>query len=171
MWIGGQITAGNIMRVLILPSLVVCIIPTLLIALKFRGKHLNAKVEVDEDRINRNAGRTVLAFGIGFLVFVPVFKTFTHQPPFMGMLLALGVMWILVTVLNKRKDDNDKYELGVDAALQKIDTPSVLFFLGILLSVAALEAFGVLKMLAVFLSNHLHNDYLIGVVWACYLPL
>jgi Na+/H+ antiporter NhaD/arsenite permease-like protein len=81
----------------------------------------------------------------------------------MGMLLALGLMWIITTIIHKNKEQEVAEKLTVATALQKIDSPSILFFLGILLAVAALQSFGLLKELANFLSSTLKNDYLIGI--------
>jgi len=96
------------------------------------------------------------------LLFVPVFKTTTHLPPFMGMLLALGLLWIITTIIHSNKDEETKNKFTVSNALRRIDTPSILFFLGILLAVAALESFGLLKDAATFLNSTLKNDYYIG---------
>jgi Na+/H+ antiporter NhaD/arsenite permease-like protein len=110
----------------------------------------------------KKEGRIILFSGAGLLIFVPIFKTLTHLPPFMGMLLALGIMWIITTFIHKDKHAEYAEKFTVARALQKVDTPSILFFLGILLAVAALESFGILKTLSEFLSSHLKNDYLIG---------
>src|SRR5690606_494703 len=82
------------------------------------------------------------------LLFVPIFKTITHLPPYMGILIALGVMWVITELIHHDKDEEEKGVLSVNHALRKIDTPSILFFLGILLSVAALQTIGVLTGLA-----------------------
>ena len=104
----------------------------------------------------------MLLAGIGFLLFVPAFKTITHLPPFMGMLLAVGILWVITTFLHKDKDAEQAEQFTVSRALQKVDTPSILFFLGILLAVAALQTVGVLTDVATFLNSNLKNDYLIG---------
>lgn len=163
LWIGGQITALNIMKVLILPSMVVCIIPTLIVAYRFRGKRIDIVPQGDNTEDEKKDGKVILISGIGFLVFVPVFKTLTHQPPFLGMLLALGLMWIIITIIHRKKDKEVIENYTVTRALEKVDTPSILFFLGILLAVAALQSYGLLKTLADFLSGTLKNDYLIGI--------
>lgn len=90
LWIGGQITALNIMKQLILPSLVVCIIPALIVARRFRGKKFTMMPAKEATSQEMRHGKNILFSGISFLIFVPVFKTVTHLPPFMGMLLALG---------------------------------------------------------------------------------
>lgn len=162
LWIGGQISALNIIKQLILPSIAVCIFPALIVARRFK----NAKIAGIPPSIctakEKKDGKTILYFGIGFLVFVPVFKTLTHLPPFMGMLLALGLMWILTTIIHKTTEPELAERYTVSKALQKVDTPSILFFLGILLAVAALQSFGLLKELSGFLTATLKNDYLIG---------
>ena len=163
LWIGKQITALNIMKQLILPSLVACIIPAFLIAYRFRGKKIAAMPESVCTPKEKREGRVMLFSGVGFLIFVPLFKTVTHLPPFMGMLLALGLMWIITTFIHKSKDNEIAERFTVARALQRIDTPSILFFLGILLAVSALQSIGALKELASFLSITFKNDYLIGI--------
>jgi Na+/H+ antiporter NhaD/arsenite permease-like protein len=162
LWIGGQITALNIMKQLILPSLAACIIPALIVAYRFRGKQIVAMLQIDCSAQEKWEGKIILFSGIGFLIFVPVFKTVTHLPPFMGMLLALGLMWVITTIIHKKKESEIAEKYTVARALQKIDTPNILFFLGILLAVSALQSFGLLKDLATFLSSTFKNDYLIG---------
>jgi len=163
LWIGGQITALNIMKQLILPSLAVCVLPALVVAYRFKGKKINAMPQSTCTVKEKQDGRLILFAGIGFLIFVPVFKTLTHLPPFMGMLLALGFMWIITTLIHKSKEPEYAEKFTVARALRKVDTPSILFFLGILLAVAALQSFGLLKELAGGLTNVLKNDYLIGI--------
>lgn len=161
LWIGGQITAINIMKQLILPSIAVTVLPTLIIALRFKGQvytspHKISKIEAKPE------GQIILFSGIGFLLFVPIFKTLTHLPPFMGMLLALGLMWVITTIIHKNKEPDELEKFTVAKALQKVDTPSILFFLGILLAVSALQSIGILQQMAVALSKTLKNDYAIG---------
>ncbi|MEO6734242.1 MAG: sodium:proton antiporter NhaD [Ferruginibacter sp.] len=163
LWIGGQITALNIMKELILPSIAVCTIPAIIMAARFKGTNIKALpvsfCTIEEKR----AGRVILFAGVGFLIFVPIFKTVTHLPPFMGMILALGLMWIITAMLHKGKEPELVERFTVAKALQRVDTPSILFFLGILLAVSALQSFGLLKEMAGVLSSTLKNDYLIGI--------
>ena len=163
LWIGAQITALNIMKQLILPSIAVCIIPALIIAYRFKGKKFSVIPESVCTAKEKKDGKIILFSGVGFLIFVPVFKTLTHLPPFMGMLLALGFMWIITTIIHKSKGAEIAERFTVAKALQKIDTPSILFFLGILLAVSALQSFGLLKEMADILNSTLRNDYLIGI--------
>ncbi|MCW3092778.1 MAG: sodium/proton antiporter, NhaD family [Ferruginibacter sp.] len=163
LWIGGQITALNVIKQLIAPSLVVCILPALLMATRFKGKQFAMPTVVPGTAKENRESNIVLIVGIGFLLFVPVFKTVTHLPPFMGMMLALGLMWIINSIIHKSKDPEYAERFTVARALQKIDTPSILFFLGILLAVSALQSFGMLKIVGAFLGNTLKNDYLVGI--------
>ena len=162
LWIGGQVTALNIMKQLILPSMLASLIPALIVAFRLRGTKFILLPQSLSTFKEREAGKIILFSGVGFLIFVPVFKTLTHLPPFMGMILALGLMWIITTVIHRHRPPEDVKQLTVAKALQKVDTPSILFFLGILLAVSALQSFGVLKLLATFLNSTLRNDYLIG---------
>jgi len=158
LWIGGQITALNIMKQLILPSLAASILPALIVAYRFKGKKVAAIPEAVTTAKEKRDGQI-----IGFVIFVPVFITITHLPPFMGMLLALGLMWVITTVIHKSKKSEIAERYTVARALQKVDTPSILFFLGILLAVSALQSIGLLKELATFLTTTFKNDYLIGI--------
>ncbi len=162
LWIGGQITALNIMKQLILPSIAVCLVPALIIAYRFKGKKFNAIPESTCTPEEKKEGKTILFFGVGFLIFVPVFKTVTHLPPFMGMLLALGFMWVITTIIHKSKEAEIAERFTVAKALQKVDAPSILFFLGILLAVSALQSMGLLKELATVMNTTFKNDFIIG---------
>ena len=164
LWIGGQITALNIITTLLLPCLIACIIPVMIVSKKFKGKNFQSLPIVQSTTAEKKEGKVILFSGLGFLLFVPLFKSITHLPPFMGMLLALGLMWIITTIIHKDKGAADKEKFTVAKALQKIDTPSILFFLGILLAVAALQSSGVLKTMAGTLNQTFKNEYIIGTV-------
>jgi Na+/H+ antiporter NhaD/arsenite permease-like protein len=158
LWLGNQITAKNIILKLWLPSLVCAIIPMFILSFQF-GKEVLLPTKKLNTCITTVTERKIIFYsGVLLLVLVPVFKTLTHLPPFMGILLALGIMWIITATVHYKKDFASKNKFSVASALQKIDTPSILFFLGILLSVAALESIGVLKNTANFLSQHLHSE-------------
>ena len=164
LWIGGQITTLTIIANTFFPSLMVCLVPMLLMMYRFRGKTISKNITSENKNIDtHSAGADIILFsGFALLMFVPVFKTITHLPPFMGMLLSLGIMWIITTFIHFRKHPEHKEKYSVSHALQRIDTPSILFFLGILLAVSALQSFGSLKVMATFLETHLKNDFLIG---------
>ncbi len=162
LWIGGQITALNIIKQLFIPSIAACLVPLVIIAWRFKKQPVSIPASQTISDKSRREGRIILLSGIGFLLFVPAFKTVTHLPPFMGMLLALGMMWIITTIIHKNKEPELAEKYTVSKALQKIDTPSILFFLGILLAVGALQAAGTLTQLATVMSTTLKNDYAIG---------
>jgi Na+/H+ antiporter NhaD/arsenite permease-like protein len=151
LWIGGQITTLNIIQSLFFPSLVSMIIPLFLISLKIKGDFKEFDNPIHKSTILSFEKRTVFFVGIGALIFVPVFKSLIHLPPFMGMLLGLSVLWIVTELFNK--DRVSEQRITVANALHKIDIPSVLFFLGILLAVAALESTGLLLSLATTLGE------------------
>ncbi len=163
LWIGGQVTAGNIVVKTFIPSVVVMVIPLLFLVFKFRGQKIERKPNSDS-RKSPSENNIVLFSGIGLLIFVPVFKTLTHMPPFMGMLFALGIMWIISSLLHLKKHPEDRIRFSVARALQKIDTSSVLFFLGILLAVSALQATGALNELADYITLHIKNMYITGTL-------
>jgi Na+/H+ antiporter NhaD/arsenite permease-like protein len=157
LWIGNQITAGEIIFRTILPSMVCFIIPAIIISRQVKGmveprKHEHKKSETEAWHRN-----LVFWTGVGSLLFVPVFKTITHLPPYMGVLFGLGVMWIITEMIHSGKDEIERGEYSVNHALRKIDTPSILFFLGILLAIAALQASGVLSELSVSLDKSIGN--------------
>jgi len=155
LWIGGQVTAQNIMLKLFIPSLVCLIIPLLVLAFKFRG-NITRPILNKNSSVNPTSSRernVVFLLGIGVLVFVPVFKAITNLPPFMGVLFGLGLMWTITEIIHNKKDDEDKDSLSVVHALRKIDVPSILFFLGILIAISALQSTGVLSQLAQYMND------------------
>lgn len=149
LWLGGQITAGTIMIQLIVPSLVCCIVPAFVISLQVKGNIGRIKTVPSTNK----ARNVVFWLGVGALLFVPVFKTITHLPPYMGILFGLGLLWMITELIHSGKDEAEKGLLSVNHALRKIDTPSILFFLGILLSVAVLQSTGVLGNMAVWMDE------------------
>ncbi len=153
LWIGGQISAGNIILKTFLPSLISFIVPALVISARMKGKlEMPAKkpLPAGSTALQRNG---VFFLGVAVLLFVPIFKTITHLPPFMGILFGLGLMWIVTEMIHSGKDDADKDVLSVNYALRKVDSPSILFFLGILLAVATLQSTGVLQQTAAWMDN------------------
>jgi Na+/H+ antiporter NhaD/arsenite permease-like protein len=163
LWIGGQITSFNIMSNLLLPSLACIIVPLIYMTFRLKGNVERPVSAPDRSTgaLSRLQKNTVFVSAILVLIMVPVFKTLTHLPPYMGMLIGLGVLWIITEVIHGDKDEVDKHAFSVAQALRKIDTPSILFFFGILVSIAALEATGVLFRLASWMTDTLSNDNLI----------
>ena len=166
LWIGGQISPLNIIQQTFLASLVSMVIPTLIINYMVKG-NIELKPNVENNlNFNKNSFERNLIFymGISCLLFVPIFKTITHLPPYMGMLLSLGIIWTITELIHKRKLDNEKGILSVSHALRKIDTPSILFFFGILMSISSLEVIGILPQMASTLNNSVGD---INVVAIC----
>lgn len=161
LWIGKQITAQNIILKVFIPSVFVCLVPLLIISPRFRNQNFQSAIKTDLS-VNPKEANLILVLGVLLLLFVPVFKTLTHLPPFMGILLALGIVWIAVSILHKKKSHDEKAKLTVTHALERVDSPSILFFLGILLAVSAIQSFGLLQQLANFFDNRLGNIYLTG---------
>jgi Na+/H+ antiporter NhaD/arsenite permease-like protein len=156
LWIGGQITSINIMQSLLLPSLINLLAPLAITAYTLRGRKVIAPAQV----VNVDAAvttpfeRNLMFFlGIGILVTVPLFKTVTHLPPFMGILFGLGLLWLVGELLHRGKRQEDKEVLTLTHALQRIDMASIVFFVGILLAVATLEHTHILAALATWLDQ------------------
>lgn len=152
LWIGGQISSAAIIRSMFLPSLACLLVPLGLLSLQLRGQLVTppaaAGSEARAFTVSRRHRNIMFAAGIGGLLFVPLFKTLTHLPPFMGMLFSLGVVWVISEILHDDRDAALDSGMHVLKVLRRIDTPSVLFFLGILTAVSALEATGLLRIAA-----------------------
>jgi Na+/H+ antiporter NhaD/arsenite permease-like protein len=163
LWIGGQITAFKIIVKLILPSIICLTVPLVFLSFILKGNIERPVVEKNpKDQIFSTKQQSIVFFsGICILILVPVFKTITHLPPYMGILIGLGILWIITEIIHGKKDEADKHKLSVVHALRKIDTPSILFFLGILISIAALQSVGILSDIAVWMTNTLKNDNII----------
>lgn len=164
LWIGGQVTAANITSKLIIPSLVCMLVPLSVLSYRMKGNVQRPEKEqngINGSPITVTQQKIVLYSGILILILVPVFKTITHLPPYMGILIGLGILWIITELIHGKKDEENKHILSVAYALQKIDTPSILFFLGILLSVASLQVTGVLTQMAGWMNTHIANENII----------
>ena len=151
LWIGGQITALEIMKGVFVASLASLLVPLAAMAYGVRGRTVQSPARIQgADLSNTPAFERNLMFflGLGILMTVPVFKAVTHLPPFMGILLGLGLLWLVGDVVHKNKDDETKAHLTLVSALTRIDMSAVLFFVGILLSVATLEHTHILSSLA-----------------------
>jgi Na+/H+ antiporter NhaD/arsenite permease-like protein len=164
LWVGGQITTLKIIEGVFLASVFCLLVPLLFLSFKIRGTFEMPETKESNGLTSTSFERNLVFFlGVGGLIFVPVFKTITHLPPFMGMLFVLGVMWVITEMIHSEKDEADKDSLSVIYALRKIDTPSILFFLGILVSISALQATGQLAHAAQWLDKTIGNQTIIVV--------
>ena len=168
LWIGGQLTTMTIIKTLIVPSIVAMMVPLMVLSFTMKGEIVRP-VEVgnedDSDPTTAFERNLIFFLGVAGLLFVPVFKTLTHLPPFMGMMLSLGVLWLVTEIIHRSKNKADKSQLSVIGVLRKIDTASVLFFLGILLAVAGLQSVGHLAVMAQNLNEWFGGDiYAINIV-------
>ena len=168
LWIGGQLTTMTIIKTLIIPSIVTMLVPLIVLSFTMKGDVVRPTVDALEDNSDPTTAfeRNLIFFlGVAGLLFVPVFKTLTHLPPFMGMMLSLGVLWLVTEIIHRSKNNEDKSQLSVIGVLRKIDTASVLFFLGILLAVSGLQSAGHLAIMAENLNEWFGGDiYAINIV-------
>jgi Na+/H+ antiporter NhaD/arsenite permease-like protein len=160
LWIGGQVSAIGIITKTILPSIVCLLVPLVFLSFRLRGNLIGIRHAQSQTTIPAG-GKTMLAVGLGALLFVPLFKSITHLPPYVGMLLGLGVVWVVSEIINSKLDDSARKKYSAAEALSRIDTSSVLFFLGILLAVGALESNGMLRTVSDLLANSIGNTSII----------
>jgi NhaD family Na+/H+ antiporter len=173
LWIGGQITAIEIMKGLFLPSIINLLVP-LFVTARILGNRpvVPQKAREDEEVFVTSAFESNLMFylGLGILVMVPVFKTVTHLPPFMGVMFGLGLLWAVGDIVHRKAEDLRKQRLTLARALTRIDMSAVVFFIGILLAVAVLEHTHILSSVATWLDKTVGRQdiivMLIGLVSA-----
>ncbi|GAB3496595.1 sodium:proton antiporter NhaD [Curvibacter fontanus] len=174
LWIGGQITAVEIMKGLFIPSLINLVVPLAVTSLVLGSRPVIAPQRADaaEGPETTAFERNLMFFmGLGILVAVPVFKTVTHLPPFMGILFGLGLLWLVGDLVHRNKDDDlARQRLTLARALTRIDMSSIVFFIGILLAVAVLEHTHILSSIAQWLDQSVGRQdvivMLIGLVSA-----
>ena len=152
LWIGGQITALAIMKTLIIPAVIAALIPLAVTAWLLRGRSVVAPDTPAASNASVRDGSLMFWVGLGILMAVPAFKTFTGLPPFMGMLLGLGLLWFISDVWH-RGEEEDQSHLSLVHSLSRIDMGSLTFFMGILLAVAVLEHAHILQNLAQWLND------------------
>ncbi len=161
LWIGGQISAVSIMKSLIIPSIVCTLVPLLFLTFTMKGTLGDFKEEGESSGSSVKTGNLMLVLGVGALISVPIFKTVTHLPPYMGMLLGLGILWVVSELINPDMDEAERKNYTASHALAKIDMPSVLFFLGILLAVGSLQSMGTLANFANYLNTTIGDNRII----------
>ena len=177
LWNKGVITAAGVIMEIFIPSVVSMVIPAYILSLSLKGTLALAQetvVDNDSDLLTPSQRKTIFFLGVGGLIFVPIFKTITHLPPFVGILLVLGVLWTVTEIFYCRihqegEDTNTSTQKRVSKMLSRIDMDTILFFLGILMAVACLETIGALTLLGqtldvIFAGNHYLVTGIIGVL-------
>jgi Na+/H+ antiporter NhaD/arsenite permease-like protein len=171
LWIAGKVSTVNIITMTFLPSLVSMLVPLIILSFTLKGYvkrpakkagDVNGTVGVSSLQSN-----IIFFIGVGGLLFVPFFKSYTHLPPYLGMLFSLGVIWVATEIFHKQREVEKRAgsrHLTIVGVLRKIDVPSILFFLGILIAVSALETVGHLELLAESLHEHVGNLYVINII-------
>ncbi|MBR1687079.1 MAG: sodium:proton antiporter NhaD [Prevotella sp.] len=171
LWIKGVITTQGVLTEIFIPSLVSMVLPAAILSLSLKGKfdkeqNLPSASVSQFTKAQRNA---IFWLGVGGLVFVPIFKTLTHLPPFMGILLVLGILWTTTEIFHYNTAEDDTMAKRVSDILSRIDLSTIMFFLGILMAVAVLQEVGVLTALGeglneVFAGNYYVINGIIGVL-------
>jgi len=165
LWIGGQVSASNIILSVFIPSVVCAVVPLIYLSFKLKGDVTRPKIVESnkQNEIKKSERNLIFYFGVCGLLFVPIFKTLTHLPPYVGMLLSLGVLWLVSEIMHRNKNIAIKSKLSVLAVLKKIDTATIFFFLGILLAVASLQSAGQLDIVAKYLDTSLNGQSAEGI--------
>jgi Na+/H+ antiporter NhaD/arsenite permease-like protein len=160
LWIGGQVSTFNIMKVLLLPSLVCLVVPLTYLTFKMKGY---MKLTLDQSINDKSVetGRLMLILGLGVMLGVPVFKIVTHLPPYIGMMAGLGILWVVSELTDPNVDESLRKNYTAAAALSRIDVPSILFFFGILLAVSALESMMTLHHFSQYLASTIGDQRII----------
>ena len=167
LWIGGQVNALQIILQLLVPSLICMLVPLVVVSLNMKGETIST---LRTDRIKSLVPTTdrerwiILLSGIGGLLLVPPFRSVTHLPSYMGVLLVLAIMWMMTEIMYRKKQKELKMALTMTRVLKEIDTSTIFFLLGILLAVAGLESAGHLQLLGHFCDEKVHNIYVINLI-------
>jgi NhaD family Na+/H+ antiporter len=167
LWIGGQITAFNIMKGLFIPSMINLLVPLVVTSMVLGSRVVVPVSMASEKKSNVTSEfeqNLMFTLGLGILMAVPVFKTLTHLPPFMGILFGLGILWLVGDLIHRNKDDEERAPLTLAHALTKIDMGSIVFFIGILLAVAILEHTHILSSLAQWLDQSVGRQDVIVII-------
>ena len=168
LWVGGQVTSLNIIVKLIVPSLVCMLVPMIYLSFTMKGNVerpvVMLELEHQKEPTTIFERKLIFFLGVSGLIFVPIFKTVTHLPPYMGMLFSLGVLWVVTELLHKSKNEEEKSHVTVIGVLKKVHVPTILFFLGILTAVASLQSAGHLGLVANYLDEKIGNIYVINMI-------
>ena len=171
----GVITAAGVISEVLIPSIVSMVIPAYVLSLSLKGElvvpEAKKAANADEDYLTASQRKLIFFLGVGGLIFVPIFKTITHLPPFVGILLVLGILWTVTESMYRHleHDDSDGMQKRVSRMLTRIDMSTILFFLGILMAVGSLQTIGALAQLGEGLNvwfdgNHYLVTGIIGVL-------
>ncbi|MDE5622556.1 MAG: sodium:proton antiporter NhaD, partial [Alistipes sp.] len=170
LWMRGNVSAGILMRNLFVPALVSVVVPTL-VAMRYVARGEERTVAAAGNGVadlpagvTPQMSRLILITGVASLLFVPVFKSITGLPPYMGMMVSLGAMWVLTEIVYDRRNIEESIQNRVSRVVKHIDMPTILFFLGILMSVAALQSAGVLSDLADWFDRRIHEVFAVAGV-------
>lgn len=155
LWIKGMITTGGVLSELFLPSVVSLLIPVFILQFSLKGKLASEQnlPEANVSTFTRRQRHIVFFLGVGGLIFVPIFRYLTNLPPFMGILLVLGLLWMVTEFFYRSTSEDDTMARRVSHLMSRIDMSTILFFLGILMAVACLFEIGVLTALGTTLNN------------------
>ena len=175
LWNKGVITAAGVITEVLIPSIVSMVIPAYVLSLSLKGElvvpEAKKAANAEEDYLTASQRKLIFFLGVGGLIFVPIFKTITHLPPFVGILLVLGILWTVTESMYRHleHDDSDGMQKRVSRMLTRIDMSTILFFLGILMAVGALQTIGALAQLGEGLNvwfdgNHYLVTGIIGVL-------
>ncbi|MBR2378213.1 MAG: sodium:proton antiporter NhaD [Bacteroidaceae bacterium] len=166
LWVKGNVSTVSVIAYIILPSLVAMILPLFLVSSKLKGQleRVEEKTDIQENFVTKKERNMLFYLGVGGLIFVPIFKTITHLPPFIGMLFSLSILWIVTEMMYNNKALDPQRQHRLPRILQRIDTPTILFFLGILMAVAVLQSTGILGDMANLLAEKVGDVNVINIV-------
>lgn len=169
LWVKGNVTAPALVSFVLLPSIVALVVPLMIVSRQLKGRlgemAQSTSVATTSYTCTHREQLTLFTLGICGLIFVPIFKTATHLPPFVGMLLVLGILWVFTECFYNGKKMLDRAkEHRIPRVISRIDMPSILFFLGILMAVAVLQATGILASMAEWLDTNVHSVYIINIL-------
>lgn len=174
LWVKGNVTTSNLIPQLILPSIMAALVPMIIMSRKLKGnlEDSNNVVEAESHELSAaemvtNRERNIIFYlGIGALIFVPIFKAITHLPPYIGVALGLGILWVYTELMYHEKGDTIKEEkkARIQKVVKRIDMTTILFFLGILMAVNALSFAGILQELSKWLDQTIGDIYVINVI-------
>ncbi len=165
LWVKGNVTTQALISFVLLPSLAALFLPMLVVMRQLHGELPPVEHHEEMQSITTlNERKAILILGVAGLLFVPVFKSITHLPPFIGILLSLGILWIYTEIFYNRKRVAKSKENRLSSVIKRIDMSTILFFFGILMAVAVLQSTGLLASAATWLNEKVHNVYVINII-------